>query len=232
MSQLLDHPVFSLTREEAQPLVAAHADRLPPGSDVFAVGVPPVTASPGVASAEAGERRRARLRAALEAVVTAAATSIADDADAYRRFVEAITSTRPAGRGLLAQAHRFVVAEQELEDEFGLLTSAEVARLSRSTAKNKAATAARWASARKIVAVPRGDGGNRFPGFQFGLGGQPKPVVAEVIAAFGGKLDAAALALWFVGANGWLNGDRPVDVMDDAPGEVVDAAAELAAELA
>ena len=232
MSQLLEHPVLSLTREEAQPLVAAHSDQFAPGSDVFAIGVPPASVSPGMASAEDRERRRGRLKAALEAVVTAAATSIADDADAYRRFVEAITSTRPAGRGLLAQAHRFVVAEQQLDEEFGLLTSAEVARLSRSTAKNTAATAARWASARKIVAVPGGDGGNRFPGFQFGPGGQPKPVVAEVIGVLGSKLDAAALALWFVGANGWLNGDRPVDVMDEAPGEVVDAASELAAELA
>lgn len=231
MTQLLDHSVFSLSHEEAQPLVDAHPSELLPGSDVVVVGVPPVV-GPGLSSSEDRDRRTIRLKAALEAVITAAATSIHDDADAYRRFVDAITSTRPAGRGLLVQAHRFVAAEQALEDEFGLLTSAEVAQLSGSTATNTAATAARWVSARKIVAVPRGEGANRFPGFQFGPGGQPKPVVAEVIAAFAGKLDAAALALWFVAANGWLNGDRPVDIMDGARREVVDAASELAAELA
>jgi len=37
--------------------------------------------------------------------------------------------------------------------------------------------------------------------------------------------------LWFVGSNGWLDGARPVDVMDREPASVVAAAEQLAADL-
>jgi hypothetical protein len=39
------------------------------------------------------------------------------------------------------------------------------------------------------------------------------------------------IALWFASANGWLDGKRPVDLLEDDPKEVIQAAEHEAAEL-
>jgi hypothetical protein len=59
-----------------------------------------------------------------------------------------------------------------------------------------------------------------FPGFQFAEDGQPRDVVRRVLEV----LDRTGweLAAWFVSPNAWLDGSRPVDVLDDD--RVVEAA--------
>ena len=64
-----------------------------------------------------------------------------------------------------------------------------------------------------------------YPGFQLDPEGRPRPVVADVLSHLS-QLDTTPWqqALWFMAANGWLDGRRPVDLLDDQPGAVVSAA--------
>lgn len=133
------------------------------------------------------------------------------------------------GVGVMTQVHRDAELRAALVEEFGLLSGSEVAERAGSRATNARALASSWRTAGRILAVPA-DQTQRFPGFQFDQDGQPRPVVADVIEHLASHLTAWELALWFIGSNSWLGGERPVDVLDE-PAEVVNAAQQLAAEL-
>jgi hypothetical protein len=141
--------------------------------------------------------------------------------------VERLTTLSPA---VLEQVNRNAQAQAELADEFGLRSSTDVAKLARSTASNRAATANRWVNQRKVFTVDV-DGAQRFPGFQFDENGRPRPIIADVLAAFGDRLTGWELALWFTGSSDWLGDEHPVDVLDSDPELVVEAARRLADEI-
>ncbi|HXM69883.1 MAG TPA: hypothetical protein VN970_02025, partial [Thermoanaerobaculia bacterium] len=123
----------------------------------------------------------------------------------------------------IMQLRRNAEARKAFLAEFGALSSKQVAELVGSRANNRAALANRWKAQGVIFAVEAG-GQSLFPAFQFAEDGQARPVVAEVLAAFGPKAAGWQTALWFTGANGWLGGKRPVDLLKSAP-EAVAAAA-------
>lgn len=131
---------------------------------------------------------------------------------------------------LIEQVRRNAEAQAELADEFGMLTAAQVHTISGSKAQNTSARASRLRTEGRIFCVDA-DGTTLFPGFQFDDRGRPRDVIAQVIAAFGPKLRGWELALWFTSANAWLGDARPVDKLEDAPGEVVLAATRLAEEI-
>jgi hypothetical protein len=128
----------------------------------------------------------------------------------------------PSAAGV-AQARRNAVARTELAQEFGLLTSREVADLAGSRARNRAALANRWTQEGRVFAVPHA-GQYLWPGFQFDAQGQPLPVVSEVVAILAGDLPPWPLALWFTSRSGWLDGRRPADLLATEPAAVVEAA--------
>jgi hypothetical protein len=141
------------------------------------------------------------------------------------RLVDAMfvprSTVSPAGA---RQAQRNAEARQELIDEFGLRDSDQVADEAGSAASNRSATASRWLAAGKIFAVNH-RGARLFPGFQFGAEGHPRPVIARVLEAlkpYG--LDGWETALWFTTATGWLDDQRPVDLLTREPEQVIEAA--------
>jgi hypothetical protein len=68
-----------------------------------------------------------------------------------------------------------------------------------------------------------------YPKFQFDENDEPRPVVERVLTALPTELMTPwEIALWWTSGNGWLDGQRPVDLMDKEPAAVVEAAAELA----
>jgi hypothetical protein len=135
-------------------------------------------------------------------------------------FVPGSTASPATAR----QAQRNADARQELVDEFGLYDSDQVADLAGSTASNRSATASRWLAAGKIFAVNH-RGARLYPGFQFGIEGHPRPVIATVLKMFDAYgLDGWETALWFTTASGWLDDQRPVDLLTREPEQVVDAA--------
>lgn len=123
-----------------------------------------------------------------------------------------------------AQARRNAEARQAFLDEIGALTSEQVAALAGSRAANRRATAHRWQAERKLFAVTH-QGQTLFPAFQFDPEtGRPKPTVAEVLAVLAPAMVGWALALWWVTPIDLLAWARPVDRLDTAPTEVVEAA--------
>jgi hypothetical protein len=143
-------------------------------------------------------------------------------------FVPGGTASPAAAR----QAQRNAKARQALIDEFGLYDADEIADLSGSTASNRSATASRWLASMKIFAVAH-RGARLYPSFQFGMDGRPRRVIAEVLEVFEPYgLDGWETALWFTTASGWLDDQRPVDLLTREPKRVVEAARHAFEEVA
>jgi Protein of unknown function (DUF2384) len=126
---------------------------------------------------------------------------------------------------VVLQARRNAEARNALLQEFGALRSHEVADLAGSHASNRAALANRWRAEKRLVAVPVADE-LLYPGFQLTPEGRPHPAIKEALdwllsAPYTSDWQAA---LWFVTPTGWLGGRRPVDLLDEEPEAVAEAA--------
>lgn len=131
---------------------------------------------------------------------------------------------------VVLQARRNAEARAALLSEFGALTAAQVSELAGSEAKNTSALAGRWRREGRLIAVEH-HGTMYYPGFQFDIDGKPKAPVAEVLKHLSHpSMTLWQQALWFTSANGWLDGRRPVDVLDEEGEAVVDAAREALRE--
>lgn len=121
------------------------------------------------------------------------------------------------------QARRNAKARAELLREFGALTSAEVADFVGSEARNRSSLAHRWRKEGRLLAVPY-RGTLLYPGFQF-HDGEVLPHLADVLRHLSaGGLTDWETALWFTARNGWLDDRRPVNLLVEDPGRVVEAA--------
>jgi hypothetical protein len=111
--------------------------------------------------------------------------------------------------------------------ELPAFPAAELARLAGITWSNPAAWASRLQKEGKVFSV---DQGRRqlFPAFQFDSDWQPREPVAAVLTQLrDAGLQGWSVALWWTAANGWLEGARPVDLLDQQPAQVVAAASEV-----
>lgn len=210
-------PIAELTADEASELAAAHPQLATPWR-LLAVSV--------------ADQREADALADLIAVVQG---HFHGQAASVRELLNALLPAKSlaVSAPVLAQVRRNAEARRELIDEFGLLTSTELARLHHSRAANAAALGYRLRKQGRVFAVDVA-GDAQYPGFEFGSDGKPLPVIAEVIAAFGEQLSGWDLALWFTGGNGWLGGARPVDAIRGSDADraaLLEAARQLAAEL-
>ncbi len=115
------------------------------------------------------------------------------------------------------------LARESALREFGAWTSGQLAELRGAQTSNPHTTASRWLTAKRIFAVET-PAGRLFPALQF-TDGEPRPVIAEVLAALAGQLHGWELLLWFTASNGYLHGERPVDLLAIRPDDVVAAAA-------
>ena len=134
-------------------------------------------------------------------------------------------SDRPPPEAL-EQARRNAQARKAFLDDHDALEAEQVHALYGSRAKNKSALAARWRAEGKIFAVEH-EGSLLYPAFQFDAQGRPRLVVADLLAILAAKLGGWQLVLWFASRNGWLDGARPLDLLDDDPDRVLDAANDI-----
>jgi hypothetical protein len=131
---------------------------------------------------------------------------------------------------VVLQARRNAEARAGLLKEFGALTATQVAELAGSEAKNTSALAGRWRREGRLIAVEH-LGVTYYPGFQFDPNGRPKATVAEVLKHLKHpSMTPWQQALWFTTANGWLDGHRPVDALDEEGKAVIAAAREALRE--
>lgn len=120
------------------------------------------------------------------------------------------------------QARRNAEARWGLLSEFGALTAAQVAAAAGSRSKNTSALASRWLRDGEVLAVTH-DGARYFPGFQFDDTGRPRPVIARTLR-FLESLGEWQRAIWFLTRSRLLDDQRPVDVLEERPQDVVEAA--------
>jgi hypothetical protein len=118
------------------------------------------------------------------------------------------------------------LARRNALQEFGALTSAQLAEMRGANTTNPHATTGRWLTADRVFAIET-PSGRLFPAFQFAQG-EPRPVIRRALTALDHQLRGWELLAWFTGSNGHLAGARPVDRLDEAPDEVVAAAAHQA----
>lgn len=130
--------------------------------------------------------------------------------------------TRVLGEPRVVQLQRQAQARENFLHKFPTLTSAEIAAVNGSTARNASALANRWKAEGRIFAVTAGRT-DLYPAFQFGDDGKPLPGVAEVIRTFQGQ-NEWALALWFAAPSGWLGGRTPASLLRGDPTAVAVAA--------
>lgn len=144
-------------------------------------------------------------------------------------LIEAMMPDEVPTPAMVLQARLNAAARARLIEEFGLLTGGQIAEINESAAENRAALASRWKGERKIFSVQH-RGSVYYPAFQFDRQGRPRAVVARILAALG-EDEGWETALWFISANGYLDGaSRPVDLLDEDPAAVV-AAAEKAGDV-
>ena len=133
-----------------------------------------------------------------------------------------VLSERPSP-GVIYQARRNASLRAEFIRTYELLDAEQVHGLYGSSAKNRAALAARWRSDRKIFAVEHG-GRLLYPAFQFDEVGRPKAVVGRILKALGPATGPWQTAIWFTTPNSWLDRRKPVELLEREPDLVIDAA--------
>lgn len=175
-----------------------------------------------------GEDRPASEVREPEVAYGATAGSSAPPGPGMSALIDSLTPKSVPTPAMVLQARRNGAARAALMQEFGLLTSSELADLTESQAENRAALASRWKREGRIFAVKH-HGQDYFPGFQLTAEGRPREAVARILAALG-RARGWETALWFTAANGYLGGRRPVDLLESDPEPVVEAAAREGAE--
>ena len=124
---------------------------------------------------------------------------------------------------VIYQARRNASLRAEFLRTCELLDAEQVHALYGSSAKNRAALAARWRSDRKIFAIEH-QGRLLYPAFQFDEVGRPKAVIGKVLEALGHGTGPWQTAIWFTTPNSWLDRRRPLDLLEREPDRVIDAA--------
>jgi hypothetical protein len=105
------------------------------------------------------------------------------------------------------------------------LTADEIAVLIDQAGEDPPATVTRWLAEARIFHVTRGPA-EFYPAFQFGPDLSPLPIVGEVLKILRQVSSRSEWdnAMWFIAANGWLDGPSPLDVLCTEPDLVKDAA--------
>lgn len=138
------------------------------------------------------------------------------------RLIDALMPRAIPSADALLQARRNAQARYEFLKEYGL-TSDEVATIVGSRAENRAALASRWYSDGRVLRVEH-NGITYYPRFQFDKSGNAHPVIRKLLKVRSPLMSDWQFALWFVAANGWLGGERPVDSLEKDADRVIDAA--------
>lgn len=147
------------------------------------------------------------------------AQEILEEKERIQRAVKSLGAAIHAAHATASPALAASVQAQQnlydqIENEFGLLTSSEAGKRmgSRSTATRNLALAALGED--RLIGLYRGRY-RLFPGFQFADTG-PRPVIADLIrlGRRHGRTEAG-LVEWLMAPTTYLAGERPVDVINE-----------------
>jgi hypothetical protein len=142
-----------------------------------------------------------------------------------RSLLQAYPLPDPLGDAHLENYRDELLARQRYLQSVPCWTSKDVADAARHANKNAAQTAYRWKSEGKIFSIPAAGKRDVYPAFQF-KDGKPREVMAQILERLNAQRTPWEIAQWFIAPNGWLDGDRPIDLLDDADAidDLLDAA--------
>jgi hypothetical protein len=150
-----------------------------------------------------------------------------DDEERSQQVITALLPSTVPSTQATEQLRLNAEARSKFLEEFPAFPAAEVARLAGITWANPSAWPSRLQKEGKAFSVEYGRR-QLFPAFQFDSDWQPREAVAKVLAQLAKSgLQGWSIALWFTAANGWLDGARPVDLLDAPPEQVIAAAGEV-----
>lgn len=131
----------------------------------------------------------------------------------WRSAVEALPKASPQLARAFTATERFWV---QVDREFGLLTATQLGRRLGSRAKDPASMVAKRQQSGRLLWVRRG-GRLLYPGFQVdGRSGDVFPAIPELLdRAADHGLQSPEVIQWLLGAQGSLDGARPVDLLGD-----------------
>ena len=162
--------------------------------------------------------------ASLQALASAVARALSQRQDMLVLIDRLSPTSEVLPAPAVLQARRNAEARRALLEEYGDLTAAGVSELAGSSAHNRSALATRWRKEGRIFAVSH-QGALRYPVFQFGADGRPLPVVNQALRVFTeAGMSEWEIALWFTTRTGWLGDRRPVDLLEQDPEAVREAA--------
>jgi len=149
------------------------------------------------------------------------------DAERSRNVIDALLPAEVPSAGATEQLRSNAEARRAFLAEFPALPAREISRMAGISWTNPAEWTSRLKKEGKVFAVDHGRK-QLFPTFQFDSDWQPRASVAEVLNELSGAgLHGWSVALWWSAANGWLDGARPVDLLEQDPERVVASAAEV-----
>ena len=128
-------------------------------------------------------------------------------------LVSVYLSHDPLAAGLSEIERDNAEAQADFIENEPCYSAEDLAILVGSDASNRSALATRLKTRGAIFGVKR-LGKDRYPKFQF-RDGQPRKIIGKILKALPADMTPWQTAFWFVRPNGWLDGARPVDRLDD-----------------
>lgn len=163
------------------------------------------------------------LRKALELLATIMDGRVAESWEVQaRRIAELLTENVEVPQTAVLEGRMRAEGLRHLIEEGQWLTASQIAEQGGYSRSNPAEPASRWKREGKIFAISF-KGQDLYAAYQFDGKVRPRPVISQVLKIFKHKSDALKIAAWFASVNGWLDGHRPQDRLDE-PTLVVAAA--------
>lgn len=128
-------------------------------------------------------------------------------------LVDVFLGVDPLAAAMPAIERDNAAAQADFLKRWPVLTADAVAAQAEHGSANRSATASRWKKARRIFGM-RVSGREVYPAFQF-IEGRPRPVVGKALEALPTGFTGWQTAFWFTGPNGWLDGQAPVERLED-----------------
>ncbi|MBY0365369.1 hypothetical protein CDN99_15725 [Roseateles aquatilis] len=149
----------------------------------------------------------------------------AHDEQLLRTVVNAVVPKAPPSPNLIKEAAMTANARKAVLQGADWLTAAQLAEVAGLSASNPSTQPNKWKRLKQIFAIDL-NGVDYFPGYGLDpeTGYRPRKSLTQVLKVFGDDKDGWGLAYWFLGANSFLGGRRPQDVLLTDPSAVVAAA--------
>lgn len=140
-------------------------------------------------------------------------------------MVNIFTSNIPAPRYSMREAKMIAKAQEKVISSTEWVTASDIAQLAQFRSTNTSSNASKWKAAHKIFSVNY-QSEELYPIYALvkSNGFRPAEGLKPIIKIFEGRKDSWGLAYWFAGANGFLGGRRPQDLLQEEPELVLKAA--------